>query len=140
MSSRYDDIMRIGEVAREAGVSTKAIRFYEETGVMPDPDRAENGYRVYGTESVGRLRFIKESQSAGLSLEEIATILELRDRGESTCHHTLALLKTHLADVERQIGELHRTQDRLARMIAKSESLDPAHCVDPNRCQTISAG
>ncbi len=107
---------------------------------MPDPARAANGYRTYGAESVDRLRFIRDSQSAGLSLDEIATVLELRDRGESTCQHTVGLLRSHLRDVERQIGELRRTKSRLTSMIENAESLNPSDCLDPNRCQTISAG
>jgi len=130
--------MRIGELAAQSGVSTKTIRFYEESGVLPAPARAENGYRTYTSESIERLRFIRDAQSAGLRLEEITTILELRDQGESTCHHTIALLEAHLEDVDRQISELERTRSRLVEMTSQAGSLDPAHCTDPNRCQAIS--
>lgn len=132
--------MRIGQLAEEIGVSSKTIRFYEESGILPPPDRADNGYRVYGLMSVDRLRFVKDAQSAGLTLKEISTILELRDRGEGTCHHTMEMLDGHLHDVKRQIEELYRTRDRLVELIERGKRLDPADCNDPNRCQTISSG
>lgn len=130
--------MRIGQLAHTSGVSTKTIRYYEDIGVMPSPERAANGYRRYSKRAADRLSFIKDAQAAGLSLVEIQVILELREQGESTCGHTIALLESHLTDVEKQISDLHRTKDRLERMIGRASSLDPAECSDPNRCQTIS--
>jgi DNA-binding transcriptional MerR regulator len=131
--------MRIGELAQATGVATKTLRFYEETGVLPKPDRDVNGYRNYDREFVDRINFVKDARSAGLTLREIANILELRDRGESTCHHTVGLLKSHLADVDRQIAELQRTRAQLVTMTRRAGQMDPAECVDPNRCQTIAS-
>lgn len=130
--------MRIGQLADQAGVSTKTIRYYEDAGILPEPGREDNGYRSYESVAVDRLRFIKDAQSAGLRLTEIAMILELRDRGESTCHHTIELLDRHLDEVDQQIQELQRTRERLREMTERARALDPAECVDPNRCQTIS--
>jgi DNA-binding transcriptional MerR regulator len=130
--------MRIGQIADEIGVSTKAIRFYEQAGVLPEPERAENGYRMYSQPTVERLRFIKDAQSAGLTLSEISNILDLRDRGESSCHHTIELLEGHLLEVDQQIEELHRTRGRLMEITERAKRLDPSRCDDPNRCQTIS--
>lgn len=130
--------MRIGQLADEIGVTTKTIRFYEESGILPEPKRAENGYRVYHQPSVERLRFIRDAQSAGLTLNEIATILDLRDRGERSCHHTIEMLDGHLVEVDRQIEELRRTRERLVEITDRAKDLDPSDCTDPNRCQTIA--
>lgn len=129
--------MKIGQVARETGLTTKTIRYYEDIGILPEAERLPNGYREYETETIDRIGFIKDAQAAGLSLTEIQIILELRDEGESTCHHTIALLESHLADVDRQLIELGRTRSRLQKMIADARTLDPTKCNDPNRCQTI---
>lgn len=129
--------MRIGQVAEKIGVSTKAIRFYEDAGILPAADRADNGYRVYQQPTVDRLRFIKEAQSAGLTLSEIASILQLRDRGESSCRHSIEMLEGHLFEVDRQLEELNRTRSRLLEITNRAKALDPADCDDPNRCQTI---
>ena len=130
--------MKIGEVARETGLTTKTIRYYEDIGILPEAPRLANGYRSYEKTTLDRIEFIKDSQAAGLSLTEIQMILELRDEGQSTCGHTITLLESHLTDVDRQLIELGRTRSRLQKLIKDAKSLDPAACTDPNRCQTIS--
>ncbi|MGD2102779.1 MAG: heavy metal-responsive transcriptional regulator [Acidimicrobiia bacterium] len=132
--------MKIGQLARTTGVSTKAIRYYEEIGVLPEPERAENGYRKYDPTAADRISFIQDAQSAGLSLLEIQMILDLRDAGESTCGHVIASLEMHLAEVDRQMAELTRTRRRLADLVEQATSMDPTACTDPNRCQTIPKG
>ena len=132
--------MQIGELARRVGVSTKTIRYYEDIGVLPEPERAPNGYRDYGDESVDRLQFIRDAQATGLTLTEIASIVDMRQHGAGTCHHVTDLLERHLADFDKHIEELHRTRDQLAAMTDRAKHLDPADCTDPNRCQTIAPG
>ena len=129
--------MKIGQLAESTGVSTKAIRYYEDIGVLPEPDRAPNGYRTYDTRTADRISFIQDAQSAGLSLLEIQMILDLRDAGKATCDHVISSLEMRLIDVERQMADLERTHDRLASIIDRARSLDPSECDDPNRCQTI---
>jgi DNA-binding transcriptional MerR regulator len=129
--------MKIGELATRAGVSTKTIRYYENIGVIPDAERKPNGYRTYDQTTVERLSFVKDAQAAGLSLNEINLILELRDEGEVTCHHVISMLDSHLHDVDRQLAELTRTRQRLQEMTQRARDLDPSNCTDPNRCQTI---
>jgi len=140
MSRGYSGFVKIGELARQAGVNTKTIRYYEEIGVLPPPERAANGYRDYGGEAVGRLRFVRDAQATGLTLTEIASILDLRSHGESTCHHVLDLLEQHLEDLDRHIATLHKTRSQLAGLTKRARALDPADCTEPNRCQTISRG
>ncbi len=132
--------MQIGELAHRVGVSTKTIRYYEDIGVLPQPERAPNGYRDYGDESIDRLQFIRDAQATGLTLTEIASILDMRNHGVGTCHHVAELLERHLRDLDRHIDELHRTRAQLAAMTDRAKRLDPADCTDPNRCQTIAAG
>ncbi len=131
--------MQIGELANRVGVSTKTIRYYEDIGVLPQPERAPNGYRDYGEDAVDRLRFIRDAQATGLTLTEIASILDMRNHGVGTCHHVAELLERHLRDLDRHIDELHRTRGQLAAMTDRARRLDPADCTDPNRCQTIAA-
>lgn len=130
--------MKIGQLAQTTGLSTKTIRYYEDIGVLPEPERQVNGYRTYEKTVVERLAFIRDAQAAGLSLVEIQWILELRDQGESTCGHTISLLESHLDDVENQMAELERTKKSLSAIIDRARRLDPAECNDPDRCQTIS--
>ena len=133
-------IMRIGQLARETGVSTKTVRYYETIGVLPEADRAPNGYRTYGQHSVERLRFIRNAQATGLTLTEITSILELREQGTSTCEHVIRLLEHHLEDLDRQIAGLQHTRTQLAALTKRARQLDPADCTNPSRCQTITTG
>ena len=104
---------------------------------MPEPPRAPNGYRDYGDEAVTRLSFIRDAQATGLSLAEIDSILDLRNRGETTCEHVADLLEHHLAALDEHIRRLRRTRSKLAELTERAKRLDPAECVDPLRCQTI---
>jgi MerR family transcriptional regulator, copper efflux regulator len=132
--------MKIGQLAERTGLSTKTIRYYEDIGVLPEPDRAPNGYRSYQPAVAERIAFIQDAQSAGLSLLEIQMILDLRDSGEATCGHVIDSLESRLTEVDRQMEELQRTRSRLTEIIDRARSLDPMDCIDPNRCQTIPKG
>lgn len=129
--------MKIGQLASATGVSAKAIRYYEEIGVLPEPAREDNGYRNYEPAVAERISFIQDAQSAGLSLLEIQMILELRDGGQPTCAHVISSLETHRRDVDRQMEDLRRTRSRIDDILDRARSLDPSTCDDPNRCQTI---
>lgn len=106
---------------------------------MPQPDRGANNYREYPLNAVDRLRFVRDAQATGLTLAEIASILELCGHGEATCEHVADLLEQHLRDLDEHLGRLQRTRATLSELIQRARSADPADCTDPNRCQTISA-
>lgn len=129
--------MRIGELADAADVNTKTVRYYESIGLMPEPDRTPAGYRSYTPDALERLRFIRDSQATGLTLAEIQSILELKDTGARTCHHTQTLLDEHLADIDHQIHQLHTARQQLLDLAQRAARLDPGDCTDPNRCQVI---
>jgi DNA-binding transcriptional MerR regulator len=135
----YHETMRIGNVAHQTGLTTTTIRYYEDIGLVPPPTRAPNGYRDYAPEAVERLRFVRDAQDSGLSLSEIASILELRSQGESTCEHVIELMERHLEDVDRRIERLQASRELYAGLIARAKRLDPADCTDPDRCQTIAS-
>lgn len=130
--------MKIGELAAAAGVTTKAIRYYESIGLLEDPVRTESGYRSYGPDAFERLEFVKQAQSSGLALTEIRSILEIKDRGGQSCQHTRNLLGDHLAELDRKIVELEQARVELRAMYERAAALDPAECTDVNRCQVIT--
>jgi DNA-binding transcriptional MerR regulator len=71
--------MNSGEVSKATGVSQRMIRHYESIGLMPRPDRRDNGYRDYSPASVERLRFIANARDLGFALDEIVVLLGLWD-------------------------------------------------------------
>ena len=130
--------MRIGELGQRAGVSTKTIRYYESIGLLDEPTRTPSGYRDYDPAALERLRFIRDAQATGLSLAEIASVLELKGSGQGSCAHTTELLDRHLLDLDRQIEQLMEARDSLRQLADRARSLDPGACTDPNRCQVIA--
>lgn len=130
--------MLIGEVAAAAGLPTQTIRFYEREGLLPPAGRAANGYRIYDDTALNRLGFIRTAQSAGLTLADIRSIVDLRDDGQVPCGHVTALLQTRLAAVRARKRELERLASELERLLAFSRSLDPGDCVDAEVCHILA--
>ena len=129
--------MRIGELAATADVSTKTIRYYESIGLLDEPERTDSGYRAYGHDAVERLDFVRQAQASGLTLTEIRSILDIKDRGGQACEHTRELLGRHLAELDATIRELQRTRAAMRSMYERAAELDPTDCTDANRCQVI---
>jgi len=129
--------MRIGELAAAGGVTAKTVRYYEGLGLLAPPRRLTNGYREYGPDAVDRLRFVRDSQAARLTLAETGSILTMKDEGRGTCHHTRALLDRHIEEIDRQIASLLAAKSELTSLSRRAESLDPADCIDSNRCQVL---
>ena len=117
--------VRIGELAAEAGVTTKTIRYYESIGLLAPPERTPAGYRAYGPDAIDRLVFIRDAQATGLSLTEIQSILELKDAGRSTCEHSKALLARHLDELDAQIDRLTQTRIELLQLSGVAVELIP---------------
>jgi MerR family transcriptional regulator, copper efflux regulator len=67
--------MRIGQLAEQAGISTKAIRYYEQIGILGPPERTATGYRSYDEAALGRLGFVRAAQAVGLTLGEIRHVI-----------------------------------------------------------------
>ena len=118
-------MMRIGELAAQAGVNPRTIRFYEDKGLLPAPARLTSGYRDYGPEDESRLVFIKTAQRLGFSLAEIAEIVALKERGERPCNYVLSVLDTQVADIDRRLGELVVLRAELLALKSKADQLPP---------------
>ncbi len=117
--------MKIGEVAKATGLTTKTIRYYEELELLSEPERTGGGYRVYGDEAVTRLRFITKGRRLGLSLAEIGTVLDLHGQTNHPCPHVLALLDRKLAEIESVLADLNSFRDELSQLRESSaKSLD----------------
>jgi DNA-binding transcriptional MerR regulator len=118
--------MKIGELARATGLNTRTIRFYEQEGLLPDPQRTSSGYRVYGPQDVDLLEFIRKAKRLGFSLEEIKSILHLHDRREPTCLHVRSLLEEKLAQVDRVLEDLQKFRAEIVRL--REEAGDLVDC------------
>jgi MerR family transcriptional regulator, Zn(II)-responsive regulator of zntA len=129
--------MRIGELAEAAGTTTKTLRFYEESGLLPPTDRAANGYRDYGPEALSRLDFIHRGRVAGLTLAQIREVIDIRETGDAPCHHVHQLLTERLADIDRQIADLQALRATLSRQREQTETADPSTCAADTVCHYV---
>lgn len=120
--------MRIGELARRAGVGVETIRFYEREGLLQDPPRRESGYREYPSESLIRLRFIRHAKALGFSLPEIQELLSLRC-SESSCCDVQQRIKAKIEDVRQKIRSLERIEGSLEELAASCVAVNgPGEC------------
>jgi MerR family copper efflux transcriptional regulator len=111
-----ESAFQIGQLARRVGVSAKAIRYYEQVGLVPEPVRSKSGYRLYGVEDEERLRFICTARRTGFTLGEIKEILGLRDRGTTPCDYVRTAIRRHLGELDRQIAELRQLKRELKNL------------------------
>lgn len=109
----------IGRLAREAGVNVETVRYYQRRGLLEEPRRPPGGIRRYSEVHARRLRFIKQAQALGFSLEEVKDLLALEDGRH--CHEAERLASMKLAAVRERVGQLRRVEQALATLVARCE-------------------
>jgi DNA-binding transcriptional MerR regulator len=131
--------MKIGEIANRVGVATSAIRFYEEEGLLPEPERTASGYRDYDPSVLDRLAFIRAGQAVGLTLGELGEVLQIRDRGEAPCRHVSELIDTRIGEIDERMTDLARLRDDLTALAGTAGKFDPAECTPESVCRIITS-
>src|SRR6266481_3588033 len=109
--------LTIGRAAREADVNIETVRFYERRGLIERPPKGE-GYRIYSSEQVARIRFIKEAQQIGFSLTEIGELLTLRADPAADCSDVRRQAIGKRQEVRRKIEQLQQIDAALETLIA----------------------
>jgi DNA-binding transcriptional MerR regulator len=127
--SRTIDKIRIGELARWAGINPRTLRYYERIGLLVPSARTDAGYRLYTEQDARRLTFIRRAQALGLSLAEIADIIAIREAGTAPCRHVRAVAQEKVAVVDECIAELRALRDELTRLAERAEAVETA-CVE----------
>lgn len=107
--------LTVGDVAQRAGLSPKAVRLYEQRGLIRAARRTESGYRTYDEGDVEVLRFIRQARALGLSLGEIKQILDLQQGGARPCGTVLQLLDAHVKEIDDTIASLRALRRTLVR-------------------------
>lgn len=98
--------LTIGQLARIAGVNVQTVRYYERRDLLQPSDRKPSGYRVYDHEALRLLRFIKNAQTLGFTLREIAELLELRVSSRSLCGDVQRRAEAKLKQIEVKVRDL----------------------------------
>src|SRR5436309_2079279 len=113
--------LKIGGLARRAGVTAKAIRFYERKRVLPPAKRAANRYRLYDDDAVGMLSFVKQATGLGLTLAEIKEIIAIRRGGRPPCPHVHRLLRDKALEFDRKLKDLLELRRRIRQSLTAWE-------------------
>jgi alkylmercury lyase len=128
MSHQYT----IGKLAKAAGVPVSTVRYYEQRGLLKPEARTAASYRIYGPDSMTRLRFIRAAQSSGFTLEDIGALLEIRAGALDPCTEVQAILERRLRSIDEQLEELTRVRGVLRSSINWCRDPHEAGC-----CQVI---
>ncbi|MBB1512095.1 heavy metal-responsive transcriptional regulator [Tessaracoccus sp. MC1627] len=129
--------MLIGELAEKAGTRPSTLRYYEERGLLPPAVRTASGYRSYDDGAVQRLQFIDRARAAGLTLAQIAKILDVRDAGGSPCAHVRDLLDRQLVDIEKQLARLNLLRATISGLRAHAAQTTSEACAPETICRYL---
>jgi DNA-binding transcriptional MerR regulator len=119
--------VHIKQLAERAGVSVKAVRYYESRGLI-SPDRATNGYRTYDDEDVRIVREVRALLSLGLTAEQTHPFVECLRAGNDradVCPASLSAYRARIADIDARMAELAGLRDQLADLLTQAESYRP---------------
>jgi DNA-binding transcriptional MerR regulator len=125
--------LRSAELATQSGLSTDTLRHYERKGLLRS-GRSANGYREYPTDSVDRIRLVQNALSVGFTLDELARLLKIREKGGAPCQEVRDLATAKLKDLDEQLrglaalrGELQKMIERWDTKLAVTRKGDQAH-------------
>lgn len=117
--------MRIGQLADTTGVPVETIRFYEAKGLLPEPMRLPNNYRVYGPAHVQRLVFIRNCRSLDIGLDDIGTLLHYDTTDEEQAKRVHAFVDEQVSKVTQRIAELEHLREALLALPAACHGHGP---------------
>ena len=120
--------MNISHAASASGVSAKMIRYYEETGLVPQPKRSGGGYRQYQDSDVHKLRFVGRARELGFSTKRIKELLRLWQDRKRPSREVKELAQAHLNELETQIRHMQEMQLTLRHLIDNCHGDDRPHC------------
>ena len=126
----------IGEVSMESHVPRKTVRYYEEIGLLSPPVRTEGNYRLYGLETIEKLKFIRKAQGLGLTLSEIKGIIQYSKEGLGPCCKLVRQLFTKKiqaleANIKEMQGMRKELKTLLSRWISAEEAKECSFAVCP---------
>jgi DNA-binding transcriptional MerR regulator len=122
--SPEEETLSIGELARRTNVSTRTIRYYEELGILPEPERTSGGTRRYPADYVFYVEGAKVLKQLGFGLEEIAELGKFALTGASASERTRAIMREKLSELNHRIRVLDRLHDLAVEASAQPASND----------------
>ncbi len=128
--------MNIGQASKASGVSSKMIRYYEQTGLIPEADRKASGYRDYSDGDVHLLRFIRRARDLGFSTAEIGELVGLwRDETRQSAE-VKKLAEGHVRELEKRIADMQDMANTLTTLVKACKGDHRPHCPILQRFET----
>jgi len=121
-------MLSIGTLAKRTGTKVQTIRYYEQIGLLPEPERSEGGQRRYGDADQDRLAFVRHARQLGFALDAIRELLELSDNPGRSCADVDRIAQRQLKEVEIRIARLESLRMELKRMLRECRSDTIADC------------
>lgn len=126
--------LKIGQLAKDVGVNIETIRYYERRNLLAPTSRLPSGYRLYNREAQRRLRFIKNAQALGFTLQEIEELLDLRVSSKARCGDVQRRAEAKLRCVDAKVRDLQSLATALRRLIRTCRAEQPT-----DRCPILTA-
>ncbi len=117
--------MTRGELAKRCGVNIETLRYYEKKNLLDPPPRSDAGYRLYSSEDMLKIRFIKNAKRLGFALKEIAELMKLRVRKKTSCESVLTKARKKRDEVDNKIKALQSMKKVLDQLVGKCERSVP---------------
>lgn len=132
--------MNISDVAKRTGLTNKAIRFYEEKGLVTPPLRSENGYRRYDARHIEELTLLRQARQVGFNLDECRAMVQLFNNPQRHSADVKKRTLQKVAEIENHIAELNRMRTRLLTLAEQCPGDDSADCPIINNLAGCCAG
>jgi Cd(II)/Pb(II)-responsive transcriptional regulator len=132
--------MKIGELAKITDCQVETIRYYERENLLPPPARSDGNYRLYTQAHVERLTFVRNCRILDMTLDEIRSLLTLRDSPQDQCQNVNDLIDEHIHHVKARIDGLVALQEQLVALRQKCRGSDTdEHCAILQRLEVSGA-
>lgn len=112
-------MLTIGKLGAAAAVKVPTIRYYEQIGLLPPPERSAGNQRLYPGAALDRLSFIRHARDLGFPLEAVRDLLSLSDHPDRSCAAADAIAQTQLVAVRARITRLRALEAELERMVVQ---------------------
>ncbi len=117
-----DQALSIGRLAEQSRTNTPTIRYYEQIGLLKRPDRRDSGHRIYGESDLRRLTFIRRCREFGFPIDQVRSLVDLRENGDRPCAEARDVAADHLAVVRAKLAELHALESSLATLVTDCDA------------------
>ena len=121
-------LVTIGQAAKQTGLSAKMIRHYEEAGLLKKANRTDAGYRLYNSQQLQQLSFIKQARTLGFSIAQVSSLLDLWRNPQRSSKEVKQLAEQHLDEIKQKVAELQQMQKVLQQLADSCCGDDQPQC------------